>query len=460
MVEKYYKEQLKEYVLYGYAPPPDGRSSADGKDYRTVERYKEYKEAGFNALLAQMTALYCGEKWEISEAKRVMDAALVAGIDKVILIDKTIMELSRVVGGLIGKDKAFESECELDETVARSMQDYRNHEVFYGVQIVDEPSAELFESIGQVYRSIKRVCPSAFVQCNLFPLAPYRMINAKFPQGKDLFERFEKYVEGFLDATGADYFMYDCYPFEPKPSFMPTYIRGLQLSAKIARKRGCKFYFVAQSFSMAFRGSGMHVKPTAVDMRWQINLLLAHGVRQLGYFTYWTKNVKDENGESYPDDSGMLTKDGEKTQTYFDVKAANAKIKTLAPILSDFEFNKTSFTAAGFRSYPCYENFIYGEENPRVKAFKTDKEQALLNEFTGKNTDEYMYVLVNSTPSGYVYTDGDEQHSTITYNDAYDAADVFINEWQTVKLKDNTLSLNLRIGEAAYIIPYKTGGEK
>lgn len=460
MVEEFDKKEFKEYVLYGYAPPPDGKSSADGKDYRTVDRYKEYKEAGFNALLSQMTALYSGEEWDTSEAKRVMDTAYAAGIGKVILLDKTLMELSRVVGGLIGENKAFASERELDETVARCMKDYRTHKAFYGVQIVDEPSAEQFESIGQVYRSVKRACPNAFVQCNLFPLAPYRMINSKFPQGKDVFDRFEKYVEGFLDATGADYFMYDCYPFEPKPSFMPMYIRGLQISAKIAKKRGCNFYFVAQAFSMNFRGSGMHVKPNAVDMSWQINLLLAHGVKQFGYFTYWTKNLQDENGECYPDDSGMLTKNGEKTQTYFDVKAANAKIKKLAPVLSNFKFNKTSFTAAGFRSYPCYENYIYGEENSRIKEFKTDKEQALLNEFANENASGYLYVLANVTPSGYAYLDGEEQRSTITFSDEYDAADVFINEWKKINLKDNTLSLNLKIGEAAYILPYKTGGKK
>lgn len=465
MVEKNYKGNFKEYNLYGYAPPFDARFSKDekgcliGEDFRNTERYKEYKEAGFNTLLAQMTALYSGEEWESSQTKKVMDLACSVGIEKVVLLDKTIMELSRVKGGLIGAGKEFNSESELDERVAQTMKDYKNHKAFYGVQIVDEPSFEQFESIGQIYRSIKRVCPTAFVQCNLFPLAPYRMINAKFPQGRDIFDRFEKYVEGFLDATGADYFMYDCYPFESKPVFMPMFLRGLQISANIAKKRYCEFHFVAQAFSMKLCGKNYHLKPTTTDMIWQINLLLAHGVNDFGYYTYWSKCVYDENCEWYPDDSGMLTVKGEKTATYYDVKSSNEKIGRLAPVLSHFAFNKTTFALASFRAYPSYENYIYSEDNPRLKVFKTDKEQAIINEFINGD-GEYLYALVNATPSGYTYPDGEAQNSTVVFKEDYDYADVYINGWQTVEIKDNTLSVSLKIGEAAYIIPFKKGVER
>lgn len=462
MIEKFYRSGNDEScVIYGYTPPPDGRYILNdekyftGEDYRSVERYKEYKEAGFNTLLSQMTALYSGEEWESSDAKKVMDVAYAAGIDKIILLDKKIMELSRVVGGIVGEGKEFCSEYELDELIALRMKDYSKHTAFYGVQIVDEPSKDQFLSIGQIFHSIKRVCPKAFVQCNLLPLSPFRMTCNRFPQGIDIFDKFEKYIEAFLDATGADYFMYDCYPFEETPKYMPLYIRGLQISANIAKKRGCKFYFVAQSFSMKMNGIMQHIKPTTVDLSWQTNMLLAHGVGQFGYYTYWSKIGYLDNDEYYDYDSGIMTADGKKTTAYYDVKRENEKIQKLFPVLSQFRFNKTTFAAGSFRSYPCYENYIFSENNLRIKSMITDKEQILLNEFVNEKENLHLYALVNATPSNFVYPDGEEQCSTIVFDDDYDCADVFISDWKTIEIKDKTLSINLKIGEAAYILPYK-----
>ena len=50
-----------EFLTYGYTGPTDGTWFRDdeqyntGEDYRTEERYREYKEAGFNTLLIQGT---------------------------------------------------------------------------------------------------------------------------------------------------------------------------------------------------------------------------------------------------------------------------------------------------------------------------------------------------------------------------------------------------------------------
>jgi hypothetical protein len=122
--QKYYQENAdKRMEQYAYAPPPDFRFEADGiispvvQDFRTVERYKEYKECGFDILLAQTSGVYNGEPWEISKTKLVLDRAYEAGLKKVIVTDERIRLLSETFDGLIGEGKKFASEEELIEFV-------------------------------------------------------------------------------------------------------------------------------------------------------------------------------------------------------------------------------------------------------------------------------------------------------------------------------------------------------
>ena len=52
------KNTGREFPIYGYSPPPQGEWWIDDttfttEDFRTVERYKEYKDCGFNILFMQ-----------------------------------------------------------------------------------------------------------------------------------------------------------------------------------------------------------------------------------------------------------------------------------------------------------------------------------------------------------------------------------------------------------------------
>ena len=93
MFEKYLEENKDlKFNFYSYSPPNDGHWYIDGKEYyvgqdfRTVERYKEYKDIGFNILFSAFSAkYYYGDNWETSTLKMVMDRAYEAGIKQSIL---------------------------------------------------------------------------------------------------------------------------------------------------------------------------------------------------------------------------------------------------------------------------------------------------------------------------------------------------------------------------------------
>ena len=111
MFEKYYEKEV-DFKFYAYAPPGCeqgdyvyGKPSEMG--FKTVERFKEYKEVGFNLLMSGTIATYYGENWETSMCKKVMDVVQEAGIDKYIVGDQAFYELSGYKEGLIGEGKSL-----------------------------------------------------------------------------------------------------------------------------------------------------------------------------------------------------------------------------------------------------------------------------------------------------------------------------------------------------------------
>ena len=125
------KNTGREFPIYGYSPPPQGEWWLDDtvfttEDFRTVEKYKEYKDCGFNVLFLQHSALYKGEGWENSETKMAFDNALAAGIEKIILVDDRIFQLSLIPEGIIGDGTTAQSSLNKDRTARRGAVSRRN----------------------------------------------------------------------------------------------------------------------------------------------------------------------------------------------------------------------------------------------------------------------------------------------------------------------------------------------
>ena len=471
--EKYYndtKTKNLKFGLYGYAPPMnyaleiDGYKTAPIEDFRTVERYKEYKETGFNILLAQTSCTYMGEEWESSDAKMVMDRAYKAGIEKIILLDERLRGLSSTENGLIGEEKPFQTQKELEAYVAECMEPYKAHPAFYGVQLKDEPRSSMFEAIGQIYKAVKKVKPDAFIQCNLFPLVVLGATNAMYPNpdGGDLYDRFKDYLCAFIDATGADYIMYDNYPIlEDKgygTVFYRMYFRGLQIAAQVCKERGVKFYFVMQAYGYRVNGEPNHRLPNEAEIFYQINALLGFGVKQIAYFTYWTKTTNDTRGESYPDGMAMMKRNGEKTPVYGYVQKANAMVQTLAPVIANFEYVTDRYVIkTPFRTHPFHLEYTGRGYLTNVTEAHTSQEVALINEMYDKQRDQWLYRVQNITYNYYEERlNLQPQTTTLTFDKKFTKADVFYGEvWKTVDLIDGEYTTApLKAGYAEYILPY------
>ena len=480
-----YSDSTLQYDFYGYSAAIDGWnidgvSYTSGNDYKTVERIKEYKDAGMTIYFPQAAAAFNGNTpFEESETKRVMDNCIEAGIDKVILMDPRIQGLSKPAQenavGLIGEGKQFATEAELDAVIASYMEPYRNHEAFYGIMLGDEPFYYHTENYGQVYRSIKRVCPEAYIQYNLNPITAgtgvnngIRNIDIRFPalvegdEGYDapldsdaeLIARYKKYLRGFMDATGAPYIQYDQYPFRHADKVDEYYFLGLQVVAELAKEYNADFYFVSQTYGQT-DGVANPRKLSEADLYWLNNTLIGFGIKQISYFTYFTK--ADNNAEHFIDGNSFITWMGEKTNIYHWMQQIMAEEQKLAPTILNFEYQ----TSKIYLQMPTVFNSSYAmrmietADFTALKNVEVNKEVGLVTELYDAEKQNYMYMvqnIVDSTRKGSKAF----QTTVLTFDSKYTHAVVFVKGEKTIKKleKGGKLTLKHKAGEATYVMPF------
>ncbi len=469
-----YSSSTLQFNFYAYRGPTDGKWTENGMqlsagvDFRTVERYKEYKDAGMTINFPQSSGVYAGEEFATSKAKMVMDLGLEAGLEKTILTDSRLVTLSQTEGTLIGEGKKFATQAELDETIRGYMAPYRDHPAFYGVVLADEPRWFHFEAYGEVYKSIKRVCPEAFIQCNLNPIIKsttavwYPDLTEEEAAGLTTNDeirvaKYQKYFEMFLDATGADYIMYDQYPLN-ETYIYEVYVQGLQAAAEVAKKRGVKFYMTTQTMRMVQNLDSKN--PTrqrfmgASDAYWLNNMLVGFGVKEIAYFTYFTNPVNSQSSWFY-DNGSFINHDGKKTALYDIMQKIMKEEQKLAPTILNYDYVTSNFYKSATCAYSTIhiDQALEGEAFQKVEGLTLDREVALATELYDDEKDLYMYMFQNVTDpinkSAY-------QEITVDFKDECTHAVLFEKGNRRVVELDagGKLTLGHNPGHATYVIPF------
>lgn len=468
-----YSSSGKQFNFYGYSSASNGEWTIDGvtysagEDFRTVERVREYKDAGMTIYFPQHQALYTGQEFETSDTKKALDMALEAGIDKVILNDQRIQRLSRKTGGIVGEGKDFATTEDLEATMASYIAPYKDHPAFYGLMLGDEPFYAMHEAYGQVYKALKKVCPDCFIQYNLNPITAGKdpaKIDDRFPKleegegvGLDWKEivalRYEKYLRLFLDSTGADYVQYDQYPLKSKDYIDEYYIYGLQMVAELAKEYDIDFYFVSQTYGQTDGNASPRMLSEA-DLYWLNNMLVGFGVKTISYFTYWTKS--DNNTEHFIDGNSFITWYGEKTKIYDWMKQIMAEEQKLAPTILNFDYKTSKVYTTPPMVFPSghAEWTLQTEDFTALKNVGVNKEVALVTELYDKEKSNYMYMVQNIVDP---VNKGSKAYQTVelTFDSKYKYVAVFVKGERTLmKLDDGKLVLKHKAGEATYVLPY------
>lgn len=470
-----YSKYNHQMNFYGYSSITDGTWTIDGEiftsgtDFRKdIDKYIEYREAGLNIFFPQLGGSYSGRvPWEGSEAQLVMDNAYAAGIDKVILQDTRLHRLSDNEGGVIGPGKQFANEDEIDAYVADCIKDYKDHPALYGLMLMDEPRHTKFQAIADVYKSIKRVAPNLFVQCNLLPAA--QSVVHAFPELDEsdgdvaqqdvVYVRYAKYLNLFLDLVESDYLIYDMYPMRGDGvGISSQYVRTLQTAARVCMERGVELHNVTQTFAMLKGGSSKTYRECDEnDMYWLTNMLIGFGVKEIAYFTYFTKQSNSTSGELFLDGTSFIDRNGSKTPLYYSMQKIHREIQDFAPTVMNFEYRNSTYLTKIPTSYSTthlhlalQEQFINNIE------LSIDKECALVSELYDAENKQYMYMLQNVINP--IYTSGTRTlvEITIKFPSNFTHIGIYNKGLLTRQPLDrnNSYSVKLAPGHAQYILPY------
>lgn len=384
--------------IMAYTPPTNGKLNISGikyymgEDFRTLERYKEYRDCGFDIIMQAGETKYTGEPFETSELKFMMDLAQQADL-KFLVFDQRILDIAgnQVYGEndlLCGR---FETKEELNDYVLSCMKSYMDHPAFYGVIIGDEPPCAAAYNLRNICDAIKSARPGTYIHNCFLPLLPKSRYESTefFPNEPDLKEgeAFRRYIETMI-STGIGPFDYDDYPFgmwKGKNAFNKNWIRNLQIASETTRKNNVDLYFTIQSFS-----SGLNDELRKVDLddiMYQVNLALGFAVKQISYFTYWRFQTRREFFHT----SAIMNDDGSKI-IYDEVKAANAYIQKVFPFVKDYCYAKTQLVYAGGKPR-AFKNV----KNKKIEFFEsiTASEITLVNELICGKMRAYM--IFNAT---------------------------------------------------------------
>ena len=498
-----------EFKTFGYTPPTNGHyyeNTIDyysGQDFRTVERYREYKEAGLNVLMLQNEDRCDYQNpWEQSVLKKRMDDIQEAGLEHCIVNDTRLYDLCNTLEPLIGPDgiplhninnilnglTQFPSEEALDAYVKTLIKDYRTHPIFYGVMLRDEPFYQHLHNFGLTYQSLKRVAPNIYLEANLLPMsvgldqynryvpAEMKWKGEEEPTMKDTEEAYRFYLKEYLKYSKADKILMDSYPFQLTSNgrihqTKETHLRSLQIIGDLCAERGLKFEAVAQTYGGKAGKTPNRAKMNAATMQWQLNAYMGFGVQTFGYFTYWRKvmNSSLPGGEWFNDGESFISNDGTKTNIYYSMQLIHQEMQKMAKPLSCFRYKNATTFINGSSEIPV--SYAEMEERDMTLFKRSDFHNneggvALVTELRdhksiGKN--QYMYMVQNALDPFYkeIEENKNDDKTMMDFSiqfdaDRYNAAEVYFRgERRLVPLDNGKYSSRLDAGYAEYIMPYK-----
>ena len=440
-------------LISAFTPPPNGwiRARKNGKvyaekfieDFRTYERYKEYKDCGFDEIIFAGEDKYQGEDYETSDLKKMLDLAEKADLNAVVFDERILGATVRAQEKLVGE--LFESEDELDAFVLDCVKDYSKHPAFYGVSIIDEPFIAKVQVIHDIAKSFKRVLPNAFVHTCFNPLSCVEggpMQEVALGPGETGYEAYGNYIDA-MSVPELGYWGYDDYPFKwwEGISMVPKYITTMQFVAKRCKKNGLPYHMTIQSYADSAKDRrGRQRTLTQAHFYWLANLALGFGAKKIYYYTYWRFSTRNKLEK---DDLAIMDEDGSKI-FYDEVQNTNKMIKSVFEYVKNYTY-ESSQLLLGY----CMNEATQGLETEDFKLFTEAKVETpvLINKLTCDNKRIFMLQNVRHPD------DNDINCVRLKIRNAKKSYNVIVHGRKTVvDTWEGELSFALEPGEAVWFL--------
>lgn len=261
-----------------------------------------------------------------------------------------------------------------DEQIRQAVQGYTNVPGIGGYFIVDEPRDP--NPYARVFNTIKDVAPEYDAHLNFLPSFAYTSEA-----------EYARVMQGWLDRKGSGgYLMYDRYPFRWTPANSLDY-PGFLTNMNTVRKLGLANDIKTAQYLQSVGVPGNFRRTNPAELRYEANMALAYGYKQLSYFTWWTPTNRSE---TFTD--AIITATGQKTDLFEPVKQLNSEIHALGPTMMKLDAQEVYLNGQTWGQQPVPADFfVHGPSDDDLTfSYLRDKE-------SGRN---YLMVVNNSFTEG------------------------------------------------------------
>lgn len=498
----------KQFEYFTYISPTNGYYTIDGfeyftEDFRTVERYKEMLECGFNVLYINRDAAYYEDTvWETSETKKCFENAYAAGFKKIILTDYRINSIIDTGSTVFDPAKAesdpnydadpthytYASEADLDAVIKEYMQVYASMPGFYGLVLLDEPNYKKAEAMGHVYRSVKRVATELgvedlFIHSNYLPVGATstnygvgcKEVHAEGETCPTEYsyhnhkEMYRNYLERFIQETGMERISADSYAFRGYGLYHGFY-SSIQVLADLVKKYDIDMSYCLQSWHQYKAGEETFRKVDKSMMYMEMNSLVGFGASKLAYYVYMPHVSASSSQNSDTGDGSFLTRDGERTNIWYNGQTLMREMQEFAPVVLSYDYQGAKFyrnQISKFGTNYHLSSFTESVTNTTLdwdnsyefeilKDVKLDNDIALVTELKDSENDLYMYMVQNVIDPDKSTLGDTSMNVEADFGAEYSyVAEFDCGQLRYVPLENGVYKNTLSAGYAVYLIPLK-----
>ena len=290
----------------------------------------DWQDAGFNLA---MTFEFRAEQDDPADMVELLDECERKGIQAIVCDKRTRYARYMEVG-----EEAFRA------GVKQVVKEFGSHPAVFGFHVGDEPNGEAWESAINAFKIVRTEAKGKKGFINMFS----SWVTPECPSviGTPL-EEYEDKVVDFVRRSGADIVSFDCYAqcmYTDRDFEQDEFLRNLRMFASAAKRTGAELYV-----SLLSVGHWNYRVPTQDDIRWQLNMAVAHGATGMFWFYFYQRLIEENYRE------GPINLFGERTEMFNKISFQDRLFfKYYAERLEDYRVDDVSYFRRTYGGYPKF----------------------------------------------------------------------------------------------------------
>lgn len=327
-----------------------------GKDVMPIGAWWAPYDTAGNIMNGQQLPNYLGEDRGVED--RYFKLAKDAGINVFTVspssvpdnLDANITLLEKCekygIGAFVYDTRFNQKSRELLENMNQYLNEYDfiNYESAIGVHVLDEPTANKFDDLAEIYKAYDKLgIDDKYLYTNMLP-SLYGLRGGNYAGAGNAEIDYETYLREYLDKVSTKFLSYDYYCIESANTGSvnyPDYFKNLEIVRRLAKEYEIPFW----AFALA---GGQHeetayetkpVFPDEAELLWNVNTSLAYGAKSIQYFCFIQPQqfTMTPNGGRDFTRNGMIGAMGNLNQWYYYAQKANQQIQAIDHILMNSE---------------------------------------------------------------------------------------------------------------------------